>query len=67
MFPYPYAALGKIADTTRQFLVVELSAGQMLEDVRLATRDRVPISFFGKMGGLVPLPEEILAEIKKLA
>jgi len=67
VFPYPYAALGKIADTTRQFLVVELNAGQMLEDVRLATCDRVPISFFGKMGGLVPLPEEVLAEIKKLA
>jgi 2-oxoglutarate ferredoxin oxidoreductase subunit alpha len=67
VFPYPYAALDKVANTTRQFLVVELNAGQMLEDVRLATRDRVPISFFGKMGGLVPLPEEILAEIKKLA
>jgi len=67
VFPYPYAVLDKIADTTRQFLVVELNAGQMLEDVRLATRDRVPISFFGKMGGLVPLPEEILDEIKKLA
>jgi len=67
VFPYPYAALNKAADTTRQFLVVELNAGQMLEDVRLATCDRVPISFFGKMGGLVPLPEEILAEIKKLA
>jgi 2-oxoglutarate/2-oxoacid ferredoxin oxidoreductase subunit alpha len=67
VFPYPYEALGKVADTTRHFLVVELSAGQMLEDVRLATCNRVPISFFGKMGGLVPLPEEILAEIKKLA
>jgi len=67
VFPYPYEALGKVADTTRQFLVVELNAGQMLEDVRLATCNRVPISFFGKMGGLVPLPEEILAEIKKLA
>jgi len=67
VFPYPYEALGRVADTTRQFLVVELNAGQMLEDVRLATCNRVPISFFGKMGGLVPLPEEILAEIKKLA
>jgi 2-oxoglutarate ferredoxin oxidoreductase subunit alpha len=67
VFPYPYDRLDKIADTTRQFLVVELNAGQMIEDVRLATRDRVPISFFGKMGGVVPLPEEILDEIKKLA
>ena len=67
VFPYPYEALDKVADTTHKFLVVELNAGQMLEDVWLATRNRVPISFFGKTGGLVPLPEEILDEIKKLA
>jgi 2-oxoglutarate ferredoxin oxidoreductase subunit alpha len=67
LFPYPYAHVDALADRVRQFLVVELNAGQMIEDVRLATRDRKPISFFGKMGGIVPLPEEILAEIKKLA
>jgi 2-oxoglutarate ferredoxin oxidoreductase subunit alpha len=66
VFPFPYDRLDEIAETTRQFLVVELSAGQMIEDVRLATRCRVPISFYGKMGGLVPLPEEVLDEIKKL-
>jgi 2-oxoglutarate ferredoxin oxidoreductase subunit alpha len=38
----------------------------MIEDVRLAACGRVPISFFGKVGGLVPLPEDVLAEIKKL-
>lgn len=67
LFPYPYAHVDALADQARHFLVVELNAGQMIEDVRLATRDRKPISFFGKMGGIVPLPEEILAEIKKLA
>jgi 2-oxoglutarate ferredoxin oxidoreductase subunit alpha len=66
MFPFPYDRLGAIAGSARQVLVVELSAGQMLEDVRLATQGRVPVSFFGKLGGLVPLPEDILAEIKKL-
>jgi 2-oxoglutarate ferredoxin oxidoreductase subunit alpha len=66
MFPFPYARLDEIAETARHILVVELSAGQMIEDVRLATHGRVPISFFGKMGGIVPLPEDILAEIKKL-
>jgi 2-oxoglutarate ferredoxin oxidoreductase subunit alpha len=66
MFPFPYQRLDQAADTARQILVVELSAGQMIEDVRLATRSRLPISFYGKMGGVVPLPEEILAEIKKL-
>lgn len=67
MFPFPYEHLDRCADSACQILVVELSAGQMIEDVRLATRCRLPISFFGKMGGIVPLPEEILEEIERLA
>jgi 2-oxoglutarate ferredoxin oxidoreductase subunit alpha len=66
MFPFPYARLDQIAETARHVLVVELSAGQMIEDVRLATNCRLPISFFGKLGGLVPLPEDVLEEITKL-
>jgi 2-oxoglutarate/2-oxoacid ferredoxin oxidoreductase subunit alpha len=66
MFPFPYDRLEQAAANARKILVVELSAGQMIEDVRLATRCRLPISFYGKLGGLVPLPEDILAEIKKL-
>jgi 2-oxoglutarate ferredoxin oxidoreductase subunit alpha len=66
MFPFPYDRLDQIAKTARQFLVVELSAGQMIEDVRLATHCRLPISFFGRMGGVVPLPEDILKEIEAL-
>ena len=66
MFPFPYARLDQIAETARHILVVELSAGQMIEDVRLATNCRLPISFFGKLGGLVPLPEDVLEEIVKL-
>lgn len=67
MFPFPYDRLDEISRTAKQILVVELSAGQMIEDVRLATRCRIPIEFYGKMGGLVPLPEDILAEIERLA
>jgi len=66
MFPFPYARLDQIAETARHILVVELSAGQMIEDVRLATNCRLPISFVGKLGGLGPLPEDILEEIVKL-
>ncbi len=66
-FPFPYSQLRKVAEQAQQFLVVEMSAGQMIEDVRLAVQDRAPIAFYGKLGGMVPLPEEILAEIKKLA
>ena len=66
MFPFPYDRLDDIAQGARQILVVELSAGQMIEDVQLATRCQIPFAFFGKMGGIVPLPEDILDEIKKL-
>jgi 2-oxoglutarate ferredoxin oxidoreductase subunit alpha len=51
----------------KKLLVFELNAGQMLEDVRLATRDSVPIAFYGRTGGVVPLPEDVLAEIIKLS
>ncbi|MGD8903667.1 MAG: 3-methyl-2-oxobutanoate dehydrogenase subunit VorB [Anaerolineae bacterium] len=67
MFPFPYERMNEVAETAREILVVELSAGQMIEDVRLATNCRRPISFFGKMGGIVPLPEDIYEEIAKLA
>jgi 2-oxoglutarate ferredoxin oxidoreductase subunit alpha len=67
MFPFPYEQLGLVTQSAKQILVVELSAGQMIEDVRLATCNQIPISFFGRMGGVVPLPDDVLAEIKKLA
>ncbi len=66
MFPFPHERLAEITQTAQQLLVVELSAGQMIEDVRLAVCGQVPISFYGKMGGIVPLPEDVLAEIKKI-
>jgi len=66
MFPFPYEPLARATENAKQILVVELSAGQMIEDVRLANCERLPISFFGKMGGVVPLPDDVLAEIKKL-
>ena len=65
VFPFPYDELGEAAQG-RRLLVVELNAGQMLEDVRLAVQDKVPVTFYGKMGGVVPLPEDILEEIKRL-
>jgi 2-oxoglutarate ferredoxin oxidoreductase subunit alpha len=67
VFPFPYERLDQATSSAKQILVVELSAGQMIEDVRLATRCRLPISFFGRMGGIIPLPEDILEEIRKLA
>jgi 2-oxoglutarate ferredoxin oxidoreductase subunit alpha len=48
-------------------LVVEMNAGQMVEDVRLAVEGKVPIEFYGKMGGAIPTPEEVLDQIKILS
>jgi 2-oxoglutarate ferredoxin oxidoreductase subunit alpha len=44
-----------------------MNSGQMLDDVRLAVKNRVPIEFYGRMGGVVPFPDEILSEIKRIA
>jgi 2-oxoglutarate ferredoxin oxidoreductase subunit alpha len=65
-FPYPADALAKVA-AGKQLLVFELNAGQMLDDVRLATHDSVPITFYGKTGGVVPLPEDVVEQICRLA
>lgn len=66
VFPYPYDALAETA-AGKKLLVFELNAGQMLDDVRLATRRDTPISFYGKTGGVVPLPEDIVEQVQKLA
>jgi 2-oxoglutarate ferredoxin oxidoreductase subunit alpha len=62
LWPFPAAALAGAAAHAQGLLVVEMNAGQMLEDVRLAVGNALPIRFLGRMGGVVPLPEEIVAE-----
>jgi 2-oxoglutarate ferredoxin oxidoreductase subunit alpha len=64
--PFPEAVLDELSKRVDGMLVVEMNAGQMLEDVRLATRSRVPVEFYGRMGGVMPLPDEVLAEIHAL-
>lgn len=66
LWPFPTDILARIATQVRTFLVVEMSAGQMIEDVRLAVEGRCPVHFYGRMGGEVPTIEEILEEIKKI-
>ncbi len=66
LFPFPYERLTAISKRVRAILVVEMNSGQMLEDVRLAVAERVPVKFFGRMGGLVPFPDEVLPEIKAM-
>src|SRR5512141_54240 len=65
--PFPTEVIDQLAGRVSAFLVTEMNSGQMLEDVRLAVRGRVPIRFYGRMGGMVPFPDEILNEIQQLA
>lgn len=60
LFPFPTEAISNAADKVKGILDVEMSAGQMVDDVRLSVNGKVPVEFFGRMGGIVPTPEEIL-------
>ena len=64
--PFPTLELGSLAERARGFLVVEMNAGQMIDDVRIAVAGRAPIQFFGRMAGVTPMPEEVLQAIEKL-
>jgi 2-oxoglutarate/2-oxoacid ferredoxin oxidoreductase subunit alpha len=66
LFPYPTAAIRTLADTVRGILVVEMNAGQMIEDVRLSVEGRVPVKFYGRMGGIIPSPDEVLGALTKM-
>ena len=66
LWPYPSEALAKAAKTAKEFLVVELNKGQMTGDVKLAIECSRPVSFYGRTGGMMPTPEEILDEIRKI-
>ena len=64
LFPFPYNDLKNYAQKVNGILDVEMNAGQMIEDVRLAVGDRIPVHFHGRMGGIVPSPEEILEKLE---
>lgn len=66
LWPFPDVELLAAAEQARYLLTVELSAGQMVEDVRLATKCRKPVHFYGRMGGMLPTPQEVLVEILKI-
>jgi 2-oxoglutarate ferredoxin oxidoreductase subunit alpha len=66
LWPFPKQRLAELAEQVRGMLVVEMNAGQMVEDVRLAVEGHCPIEFYGRMGGVIPLPDDILPELEKL-
>ncbi|AKL97717.1 3-methyl-2-oxobutanoate dehydrogenase subunit VorB [Endomicrobium proavitum] len=66
LWPFPSQAIAKLADSKAKFLTVELSHGQMVEDVRLAVNGKTQVEFFGKAGGGIVNEKEILEKIKKM-
>jgi pyruvate/2-oxoacid:ferredoxin oxidoreductase alpha subunit len=64
LWPFPEGALGAATARAKRVLVVELSDGQMVHDVRLAAGCRLPIGFYGRQGGMVPTPNEILEVLR---
>jgi len=67
LFPFPFEAVREAAMRAKCVLDVELSAGQMIEDVRLAVMDRRPIHFLGRMGGMLVSPEAVVEKVRSLA
>lgn len=65
LWPYPYARIGAIASRAKAVLGIEMSSGQMLEDIRLAVNGQVPVFFEGRMGGGVPAERAILNTIRR--
>ncbi len=66
LYPFPTDAIAKLAKSAEAFLTVEMNAGQMVEDVRLAVEGKRPVHFYGRMGGMIPLPEEVLAQVEAI-
>ena len=66
LWPYPVDTIKKAAQHVKKFLSVEMSMGQMVDDIRLAVEGKVPVDFYGRTGGVIPTPKEILEQIVKL-
>ena len=65
LWPFPKKALAAAAEKVNGFVCVELSMGQMIEDVRLATECKKPVSLCNRAGGMIPSPDEVLEALRK--
>lgn len=64
LWPFPAEVIGKAAEKVSRFISVELSMGQMIEDVRLAANGKAPVELCYRVGGMIPTPEQVLAAIE---
>ena len=67
LWPFPEKTFKKVIGRAKQIISVELSMGQMIEDVRLATECKVPVSLCFRVGGMIPSPDQVYAAIKEAA
>ena len=67
LWPFPNKTIEKSIDSTKKYLCVEMNMGQMVDDVRLVVSGRKPVEFFGRTGGVIPTPAEVLGQIRALA
>ncbi len=65
LFPFPEKRICQLAEKVNGILTVELNSGQMVEDVRLAVNGKVEVEFYGRMGGMMPTPDELFKELEK--
>ena len=66
LWPYPVDAIEETIGTAKAYLTVEMNMGQMVDDVRLAVNGRAPVEFYGRTGGVIPTPAEVLARILEI-
>lgn len=65
LFPFPEKIISQLAERVKGILSVELNAGQMIEDIKLAVNGKMKVDFYGRMGGMIPTPDEVLGELEK--
>ncbi len=65
LWPFPTEAIARAAQGKKGILCVELNAGQMIEDVRLAVHDKLPVEHYGRLGGIIPSPDEVLEALEQ--
>ncbi len=66
LYPYPYEEFDKIKDDCKGILTVEMNTGQMIDDVKIAVKGRIPTYFYGRSGGMIPTPEAIVNKVKEI-
>ena len=66
LYPFPYKRIKELAGQVQMMMSVEMNAGQMVEDVRLAVEGKVPVYFKGRMGGMIPTPDDVFEEIESI-